>query len=182
MQHSVRATSRRRNPTDKASIDRGLASVPRAVATAARAAEQALAQGSVRHLFCGGIAVAAWGYERSTRDVDFLVGDEGFNKRGILVFPRADIPVEVDGVLVDLVTLPSVQALVEHELNTNTTGVVSFPFLVLMKLIAYRGKDKQDVIELLRLDADRADSVRNAFTLDAQLKKRLLDCEADSQS
>ena len=151
--------------------------MPAKVRRAAVEAERALTAARVRHLICGGIAVAAHGYERSTKDVDFLVGDEAFNKVGKIVFPRPDIPFEVDGVLIDLVTNPSIQTLVENELNTNTGKVVSLPFLVLMKLIAYRDRDKNDIVELLKLDADRADFVVSTLScIPTALKTRLAGC------
>lgn len=146
------------------SLPQALAAVPQVVKVAAVESEKALSKAKVRHLFVGGIAVAAYGYERSTKDVDFLVGDEAFHTKGKIVFPRSDIPLAVGGVIIDLVTLPQAQVLVEHELNTNQGKVVSLPFLVFMKLLAYRPRDREDIVQLLMLDADRRDNVRSALT------------------
>lgn len=164
----------RRNPP---SLQDGLSASSASVQSAAVLAEQALADAGVRHLFCGGIAVAAHGYVRATKDVDFLVGEEAFHRRGALVFPRSDVPVEVNGVLVDLVTDPEVQALVDRELDTNTTGVVSLPFLIFMKLRVYRPKDRTDVVELLKVNADHADEAARYIEKHAPaLVSRLAKC------
>lgn len=161
-------------------VARGLSASPQAVQEAALVAEQALIDAGVRHLYCGGIAVAAYGYERATKDVDFLVGDEAFNKRGRLVFPRPDVPVSVGDVLVDLVTLPDVQAQVEAELN-GQSRIVSLPFLLLMKLLAFRPKDRRDVVELLKVDASRADELRDTFGLTPDLRRKLALCEREAE-
>lgn len=159
-------------------------SVPAKVAAAARLADSAISGANVRHLFCGGLAVAAWGYKRSTQDVDFLVGDEAFDHHGKIVSHKAGIPIMVDGVVIDLVTIPKAQTLVESELNSNKTGVVSLHFLVLMKLIAYRARDKNDIVELFRLDADRPNKVRMALAgvlaMNSDLLTRLNNCVEES--
>lgn len=153
---------------------------PNKVAEAAQLASGILTEAGVRHLLCGGIAVAAHGYERATSDVDFLVGDEAFVSRGIIVMVRPEIPHAINGVSIDLVTAPHMQEAIEYELNTNTTGIVSAPFLVLMKLDVYRPRDRNDVTELLRADGGLADEVRAAYQLPALLKQRLAVCERES--
>lgn len=167
-------------------LERGLQAVSPTVADAARASDAVLQQKRVRHLVCGGLAVASYGYPRATRDVDYLVGDEAFVAHGRLVMLKDGIPYRAsNGVSVDYVTLPEMQALVEHELDTNPTRVVSLPFLCLMKLWTYRPRDREDVTELFRIDARRADLVRatfpDVFTAGADMTEKLDACDRESK-
>jgi hypothetical protein len=66
----------------------------------------ALQQAGVRHAIVGGLAVAAHGYGRSTRTVDFLVADEAFEHHpGGIVTMRPGLPIQVSGVLVDFLSI-----------------------------------------------------------------------------
>lgn len=53
----------------------------------------------------GGLAVGAHGYPRATKDVVFLVGDEAFEHHtGGIVTMKTGIPIQIGGVLVDLLS------------------------------------------------------------------------------
>lgn len=155
-----------------------LSASPSRVGTAAREGDRALTRANVRHLLCGGLAVAAHGYTRATAEVDFLIGEEAFDRQGKVVVTRAGLPYEVGGVKINLVRMPQIQADVEIELNHNTTGVVSVEMLILMKITRYQPKDRLDVVELLRVNADRAASVRKSYDI---FPRRLAVCERDAQ-
>ena len=161
-------------------FQRALSASPNRVGVAATLSAGALDRVGVRHLLCGGLAVAAHGYARATTDVDFLVGDEAFDSHGALVTMKAGIPFDVGGVKIDLITMPEVQGWIEEELDTNTTGVVSVELLIVMKLGVYRPKDRLDVIELLRVDADRAEAVRARYSLPSEYARRLAVCEREA--
>src|SRR5215211_3585405 len=50
------------------------------IVRAAHQASQKLHEAGIPHALAGGLAVCAHGYPRTTDDVDFLVGDEAFEK------------------------------------------------------------------------------------------------------
>ncbi len=75
------------------------------VLEALKLASEALTLANVRHVVAGGLAVGANGYPRATRDVDFLVGAEAFHHHANgLVTMRPEIPFQVNGVAVDLLS------------------------------------------------------------------------------
>lgn len=124
---------------------------------AAETASQKLREAGIPHALAGGLAVGAHGYPRTTDDVDFLVGDEAFEKHaGGLVTLRLPL-VAVGGVRVDFVSIADSQAerdqtraAVDHPPVTREVPVVPLPVLVYMKLKAGRQKDLADLVELLK--------------------------------
>jgi hypothetical protein len=122
------------------------------ILNAARVASKALDAQGVRHLLIGGLAVGAWGYIRATKDVDFLVGAEAFNHlpSGLVTF-KPDIPIEVNGVPVDLLQADAAdEDNLETMIESGGLPIVDFEVLVYLKLIAFRRRDKEDIIALLR--------------------------------
>lgn len=136
--------------------------VPHAYLDGARAASEAFRAAGVRHVLVGGLAVGTHGYPRGTRDIDFMVGDEAFESHGLIVTPRAGLPVKYSGIPVDWVSLePGERAALEEFLVEASPGevpVMPVEPLVAMKLLAGRQKDQSDVVELLKAGAD-VDSV-----------------------
>lgn len=124
---------------------------------AAETASRKLREVGIPHALAGGLAVGAHGYPRTTDDVDFLVGDEAFEKHaGGLVTLRLPL-IAVGSVRVDFVSLDDTQeerdqtrAAVENPPVTHEVPVVPLPLLVYMKLKAGRQKDIADVVELLK--------------------------------
>lgn len=120
-------------------------------------ASEKLTELGIRHIVIGAIAVNAYGRSRTTQDVDFLVGPEAFNKEGLIVSHKPGLPLSINGVLIDYLTLDTFEAEEElvHELNapqrTEGVPIVSGPALIYMKLYANRRRDKDDVVELMRL-------------------------------
>jgi hypothetical protein len=130
------------------------ASSPKAVIDAAALASAALSRAGVRHAIAGGLAVAAHGYGRSTKDVDFLVGEEAFEHHaGGLVTMRPGLPIQVAGVLVDFLSIQKDEAFLEAGLSKDG-GIVSAEALVYLKLKSPRAKDRVDVIELVKAGLD----------------------------
>lgn len=68
---------------------------------AVRAATAAYRRLGVRYALIGGVAAGAYGRPRSTKDVDFLVGDEAFDSIGLVISFKAGIPQEACGVPID---------------------------------------------------------------------------------
>lgn len=125
---------------------------PRVLA-AMRSASRALTALGVRHAVAGGLAVGAHGYPRNTQDVDLLVGDEAFERHaGGLVTLKPGVPIQIDGVGVDLLSSGS-EAFLEHSLVQPVEGeipVVPAGTLVYLKLKSPRLKDRADVVELVK--------------------------------
>lgn len=132
--------------------------VAREVLEAMEIASAALKQVGVRHVVVGGLAVGANGFPRATRDVDFLVGDEAFERHeGGLVTLRQGVPVEVNRVAVDFIGADANESFLAAALEAEAGSIIEGPPLVYMKLKSPRHKDRTDVIELVKagLDVDR---------------------------
>src|SRR5262245_58601061 len=71
----------------------------------------------VRYALAGALAVGAHGYVRATVDVDFLVGEEAFEKTGSVVSFKAGVPIEVGGVRIDYLSPVSLGPQLEEVLN-----------------------------------------------------------------
>ncbi len=125
---------------------------------AAHAASKALTKANVRHALIGGLAVGAYGYVRATKDVDFLIGEEGFEHGGGLVVTFAPgVPIEINGVAVDVLSDELVEDEVEDPIATEGIPIVSVEALIYLKLKAHRRRDKEDVVELLKAGIDEKD-------------------------
>jgi hypothetical protein len=118
------------------------------------AASEAFRVAGVPHVLVGGLALAAHGYSRATKDVDFMVGEAAFDHHGLLVTPRADLPIMYDDVVIDWVSLePDERAALEGFLVLPSKGevpVIPAAALIFMKLVAGRQRDKGDVVELVK--------------------------------
>src|SRR5205085_12303744 len=80
---------------------------------AIKAADQ-LNQLGLRYALAGGLAVGAYGYIRATLDVNFLVGEEAFDRQGMLVAFKAGVPIEVNGVRIDYLSPASLGSQLEE--------------------------------------------------------------------
>jgi len=124
---------------------------------AAETASRKLREAEIPHALAGGLAVGAHGYPRTTDDVDFLVGDEAFEKHaGGLVTLKLPL-ISVGGVRIDFVSMDDSQQeradardAVDHPPLSQDLPVVPLPMLIYMKLKAGRQKDIADVVELLK--------------------------------
>jgi predicted nucleotidyltransferase len=131
-----------------------------------------------RYAIIGGIALAQWGFVRTTHDVDVkvLVPDTNYTAvRSALraAYPepaRTHIPqnplivsVLIQGVIVDfLLTLPGyeeqiIERAVQRDLGGWSIRVCSAEDLIIQKVVAGRGRDWLDVEELLIAQHDRLD-------------------------
>jgi hypothetical protein len=124
---------------------------------AAEVASRKLREAGISHALVGGLAVGAHGYPRTTDDVDFLVGDEAFQKHaGGLVTLKLPL-IAVGKVSVDFVSIEEARGEREQMLEalenprvSEGVPVVSLPVLVYLKLKAGRQRDIADVVELLK--------------------------------
>lgn len=124
---------------------------------AAGLASQKLREAGIPHALAGGLAVGAHGYPRTTDDVNFLVGDEAFEKHeGGFVTLKVPL-IAVGNVRVDFVSIDEskgeqrqLRPAVEQPLQSDGVPIVALPALVYMKLKAGRQKDTADLVELLK--------------------------------
>lgn len=135
------------------------------ILNAAKAASKMLEKAGIRHALIGGLAVGAYGYVRATKDVDFLVGEEGFEEHpgGIVTF-AAGVPVEVNGVAIDTL---SDDMFDEDDVVDIDIPIVSPELLIYLKLKAHRQRDKNDIVELLRGGGVDEDDVREYLRAEA---------------
>jgi hypothetical protein len=130
-----------------------------------RLASDALKRVGVRHVVVGGLAVGASGFPRATTDVDFLVGDEAFERHaGGLLTLRAGVPFQVNRVAVAFLTVEPGEDFLAAELDAEAGAIIDAPALVYLKLKSPRHKDRTDVIELVKtgLDVERCRSYLSA--------------------
>ena len=112
----------------------------------------------IRYALAGGLAVGAHGYIRATTHVDFLVGEEAFEHHGLLVTFKAGVPIQVDGIQIDYLSVISLGSQMEEVLDhppiSEGLPIVPIEVLIYMKLVARRRKDQVDVIELIKSGID----------------------------
>jgi hypothetical protein len=127
------------------------------IVRAAHQASQKLHEAGIPHALAGGLAVCAHGYPRTTDDVDFLVGDEAFEKHeGGFVTLKLPL-IAIGNVRVDYVSIDEskgegrqLRTAVEEPPRSEGVPIVPLPALVYMKLKAGRQKDTADLVELLK--------------------------------
>jgi hypothetical protein len=120
-------------------------------------ASKELREAHIPHALAGGLAVGAHGYPRTTDDVDFLVGDEAFEKHeGGFVTLKLPL-IAIGNVRIDFVSIDEskgeerqLRPAVEGPPQSDGVPIVPLPALVYMKLKAGRQKDTADLVELLK--------------------------------
>jgi len=136
---------------------------------AMRTASRALSDRGIRHVVVGGLAVGANGYPRATKVVDFLVGDEAFERHaGGFVTMKPGVPIEINGVPIDLLSPADGEDHLSAALQAPPGSVIGVAPLIYMKLKARRQKDVADVVELIKSGVDLA-ACRGYMTANAPL-------------
>jgi hypothetical protein len=119
-----------------------------------------LSQAGIRHALVGALGANAYrDRQRTTADIDFLVGDEAFEQHsGGFVTMRVPV-VEFDGIDIDQVPLTESLRVIEDGLERapRSEGVPIAPVdtIVVMKLLAGRMQDLADVEAIIESGADR---------------------------
>lgn len=130
------------------------------VLRAARLASQQLTRLGLRHALVGGLAVGVCGVPRATKDVDFLVEEGAFEHHaGGLVTMKPGVPIQVHGVLVDLLTAHAEDGALAEVPRLPLLGevpVAEAEALVHLKLKSPRMKDAADIVELVKAGIDTA--------------------------
>jgi len=147
------------SPSREPELKRALRPVP-AYERAVREVSRMLAEAGIRHALVGALGANAYrNRPRTTEDIDFLVGDEAFQRHaGGFVTLRVPV-IEFDGIDVDQVPLTEALRVVEDGLNRApvSDGVPIAPVdtIVVMKLLAGRTQDLADVEAIIGSGADR---------------------------
>jgi hypothetical protein len=147
------------SPGGPPDLKRALRPVP-SYERAVREVSRMLAEARIRHALVGALGANAYrSRPRTTADIDFLVGDEAF-ERHAAGFVTMRVPVvEFDGIDIDQVPLTEALRVVEDGLNRPpvSEGVPIAPLetIVIMKLLAGRTQDLADVEAIVASGADR---------------------------
>jgi hypothetical protein len=147
------------SPGREPDLKRALRPVP-AYERAVREVSRMLSKAGIRHALVGALAANAYRTRpRTTEDIDFLVGDEAFEKHdGGFVTMRVPV-VEVDGIDIDQVPLTDALRVVEDGLNrapvSDGVPIASLETIVVMKLLAGRTQDLADIEAIIESGADR---------------------------
>ncbi len=133
-----------------------------AVLDAMYKASALLSEAGITHALAGALAVGAWGYPRHSKDVDFLVGPEGFHfHEGGIVTLHDRLPVAIGDVAVDPLSAsesePFLEASIAEAITSEGVPVLPLEALVYMKIKSPRRKDQADIVELVKagVDTDR---------------------------
>ncbi len=153
------------NPGREPELKRALRPVP-AFERAVREVSRMLGEAGIRHALVGALGANAYrARPRTTEAIDFLVGDEAFEKHaGGFVTMRVPV-VEFEGIDVDQVPLTEALRVVEEDLNhapvSEGVPIASLETIVIMKLLAGRTQDLADIEAIVGSGADR-ESLRAA--------------------
>ncbi len=117
----------------------------------------------VPHALVGGLAVGFYGHPRATKDVDFIVGPEAFERTTPFLIYRRELAEVARVGFSDLMAIPLAFPWLAGELSLSAAPqgadapprgdavpVISLPGLVLMKLLAFRPQDRADITALLQ--------------------------------
>jgi hypothetical protein len=165
---------------DSPDIERLRGVVAPEVIHAAESASRLLREAGVPHALAGGLAVGAYGYPRTTDDVDFLVGDEAFViHAGGLVTLKVPV-IAIGDIRVDFVSFDEskgegglLRPAVDAPFISEQIPIVPLTALVFMKLKAGRQRDLADLVELLKrgkIDIDSIDRFLKQNTPDLMAK------------
>lgn len=127
---------------------------------AVREVSRMLSEAGVRHALIGALGANAYrNRPRTTEDIDFLVGDEAFQRHaGGVVTMRVPV-VEVDGIDVDQVPLTDalrgMEEGLERALVSDGVPIAPVDTIVVLKLLAGRTQDLADIEAIVGSGADR---------------------------
>jgi hypothetical protein len=168
------------NPGGEPDLKRALRPVP-SYERAVREVSKMFTEAGIRHALVGALGANAYrNRPRTTEDIDFLVGDEAFQKHaGGYVTLRVPV-VEFEGIDVDQVPLPEGLKALEEGLNgarvSDGVPIAPVETIVVMKLIAGRTQDLADVEAIVDSGADREllrEAVQQAAPRSSETLERL---------
>jgi hypothetical protein len=163
-------------------LKRALQPVP-SYERAVREISRMFSEAGIRHALVGALGANAYrSRPRTTEDIDFLVGDEAFERHpGGFVTMRVPV-VEFDGIDVDQVPLTEALRVVEEGLNhapvSDGVPIAPVETIVIMKLLAGRTQDLADVEAIVGSGLERdflRTAVQQAIPDRADLLERLFE-------
>lgn len=129
--------------------------IPEQVTAAASTVSRLFQGAGIPHAFIGGLAVSAYGYARMTEDVDVLVNKRDLAKIEGRPMAISGVTFKIGRVDVDVISPPGRAEFFAREVDKAHGGIIAFPALVLLKIMAERQKDLADLVELTKVDPDR---------------------------
>jgi hypothetical protein len=128
------------------------------ILAAMRSASLELSRAGIRHALVGALAVGAWGYPRASKDVDFLLGDEAFERHsGGIVTMAPGVPIRAGEIPIDHLGVLSHESYLEQAINApageKDLPIIPLEALIYLKLKSPRKRDEADVVELLRINS-----------------------------
>jgi hypothetical protein len=121
---------------------------------AARTISARLDKEDVAHALIGGLAVSHYGFERATRDVDFLVTPDAMEiltgRPTTIGFTEREGTVKIDYMITDAWEEFLEDAIEDSKDSERGVPVIPIETLIYLKLRANRRKDQLDIIELIR--------------------------------
>ena len=145
--------------SDRPDLQRALRPVP-TYERAVREVSKLFSAAGIRHALVGALGANAYrSRPRTTEDIDFLVGDEAFEKHpGGFVTMRVPV-IEFDGIDIDQVPLAGWLRVIEEGLNrvqhSEGVPIAAVDTIVIMKLLAGRTQDLADIEAIVASGADR---------------------------
>lgn len=123
----------------------------------------------IDHALIGGLAVGVYGFDRATKDVDFLVDEQGRDLIGGRSLGAVrGVADHIDGVDVDF--LFGSDEMLQKGVFIGTVPVIPQVGLVVLKLRAGRRKDQMDIIELVKRGGLNVTKIRDGLQeIDQQL-------------
>jgi hypothetical protein len=167
---------------DAPDLARALRPVP-GYERAVREVSRMLTSAGIRHALVGALGANAYrSRPRTTADIDFLVGDEAFERHpGGFVTMRVPV-VEFDGIDVDQIPVTDALRAVEEGLDrapiSKGVPIAALDTIVMMKLLAGRTQDLADIEAIAASGVDREAlkaTVQRTIPRHAGLLQRLLD-------
>jgi hypothetical protein len=122
-------------------------------------ASRRLTELGVPHALIGGLAVGLYGHPRATKDVDFLVADQAFERIAPILVFRAELSDMARVGVVDFMPLPPDQPALAAHLRIpdgHEIPVINPEGLIVLKLLADRPQDRADIKALLNAGIDEA--------------------------
>ena len=138
----------------------------------------------IRFALVGGLAVGSYAEPRATKDIDFLVGDEAFTRRGAIIAFAQPMPLQAFQVPIDPIPLPEaearhgrLQAGLLNPVIDRTTGraiaILPANELAYMKLASARPKDRGDIVALVLAGKAELEVLESWTQEDAELSAAL---------
>lgn len=125
---------------------------------------------NIPHALIGGLAVGLHGYPRTTKDVDFLVGNQAFASTTPFLIYKDELKDLVRIGETDLMSVPDKYPSLASELRLeDDIPLISLRGLILMKLDAFRTRDQDDIRNLLSKFPYEIRSLRDYLAEEAPL-------------